>query len=291
MDLFSIAGAMIRRWYLTIPLLLLVAFFAYRSYAAVEPLYMSTRSVVVLPSLPEEPEVGSPVDETEDPSEPDNPYSGQGGSRFAVAVLARNINSSAFEERLGLDESLEQEFEANSSSEQPMIHIEATAPSEEAVHDLLETVVAEASVVLDEFQAEAGAPEVTRYRIAPAVPAGPVEDVTPSRLRGAGAIAALGGGLTAVVVVGLDALLAARLRRRRAATEQGENDGAPDGGDHLRDDDAHEQTRTGRARTGARSGAPTAAPTAARTGARTNRAKTGARRRSRSGKAPTTPKD
>lgn len=227
MDLFTIVGAMFRRWYITVPLLILVLFFAYRAYAAVEPLYTSSRSIVVLPSLPEDEEL--PEDDATSTAVADNPYSGQGGSRFAVAVLTRNINSTAFEERLQLDPAQDLSYEASSSSNQPMIHVEATAPSEEAVHDLLDRVVGESASVLDEFQAEAGAPEITRYRIAPAVPAGPVEDATPSRLRGAGAIAVLGGGLTAALVVGGDALLASRLRRREALADDLEDDGGDTG--------------------------------------------------------------
>ena len=53
MDLFTIAGACLRRWYFTVPLLLLVAFASYRAYDAVEPLYTSSRSIVVLPNVAE----------------------------------------------------------------------------------------------------------------------------------------------------------------------------------------------------------------------------------------------
>lgn len=220
MDLFTIAGACLRRWYITLPLLLLVGFFSYRAYASVDPLYTASRSVVVLPSLPEPTEVLLDEDDAEATAEVDNPYSGQGGSRFAVAVLARNINSLAFEERLGLDPDIEQSYEASTSAQQPMIHLTAVAPSPEAVYNLLDDVIGEAAIVLDAFQAEAGAPEITRYRIAPAVPAGPVEDATPSRMRAAAAIAVLGAGLVAAIVVGGDALLANR-RRRRSTVEPG----------------------------------------------------------------------
>ncbi|WP_068263084.1 hypothetical protein [Janibacter limosus] len=216
MDLFTIAGACFRRWYLTLPLLLLVGLFSYRAYANVEPLYTSSRSVVVLPNLKQgaslDGDAGKGVDDES------NPYSGQGGSRFAVAVLTRNINSTAFAERTGLKDRVDSSFVATASKDQPMINIDATAPSEQGVHDLLDVVAGEAAVVLDEFQADAGAPADTRYRITPAVPAGPVEDATPSRLRAAGAIGVLGGGLVAALVVGLDAVLTRRRRRRDGPT-------------------------------------------------------------------------
>lgn len=216
MDLFTIAGACFRRWYLTLPLLLLVGLFSYRAYANVEPLYTSSRSVVVLPNLKQ----GASLDEDKATGvdEKSNPYSGQGGSRFAVAVLTRNINSTAFAQRAGLKDRVGNSFEANASKDQPMINIDATAPSEQGVYDLLDVVAEESAVVLDEFQADAGAPADTRYRITPAVPAGPVEDATPSRLRAAGAIAVLGGGLVAALVVGLDAVLTRRRRRRDGPT-------------------------------------------------------------------------
>lgn len=218
MDLFTIAGACVRRWYLTVPMLLVVGLLAFQAYSAVEPLYTSSRSVVVLPSLDETAAQAAEEEEEVEPDDEDNPYSGQGGSRFAVAVLKRNINSTAFEDRLGLEKGVEQTFEAESSDDQPMIHVVATAPTDQAVYALLDRVVRESAVVLDEFQAEAGAPEITRYRIAPAVPAGPVEDATPSRLRSAGAIMVLGGGLVAALVVGVDALLNRRRRREEAVS-------------------------------------------------------------------------
>lgn len=216
MDLFTIAGACLRRWYITLPLITVVVLFSYRAYAAVEPLFASSQSIVVLPSIAPVPDPEEPAGDeaAADRSEEVNPYSGQGGSRFAVAVLTRNLNSTAFLERLNLDSAVTQSFEASSSSNQPMIHIDATTSSEEQVYALLEAIVDEAAIVLDEFQADAGAPEVTRYRIAPAVPPGPVEDATPSRVRAAGAIAVLGGGLTAALVVGFDALWTSRARRR-----------------------------------------------------------------------------
>ncbi len=217
MDLFTIAGACVRRWYLTVPMLLVVGLLAFQAYSAVEPLYTSSRSVVVLPSLDETAAQAAEEEEVE-PDDEDNPYSGQGGSRFAVAVLKRNINSTAFEDRLDLEKGVEQTFEAESSDDQPMIHVVATAPTDQAVYALLDRVVRESAVVLDEFQAEAGAPEITRYRIAPAVPAGPVEDATPSRVRSAGAIMVLGGGLVAALVVGVDALLNRRRRREEAVS-------------------------------------------------------------------------
>lgn len=241
MDLFTIAGACVRRWYLTLPLLLVVGLLSFQAYAGVEPLYTSSRSVVVLPSL-EKDAADALADEAPLPDDESNPYSGQGGSRFAVAVLARNINSAAFKERLGLPKGVEQTFEADSSENQPMIHVTATASSEQGVHSLLDRVVEESAVVLDEFQAEAGAPEVSRYRIAPAVPAGPVEDATPSRLRSAGAIMVLGGGLVAALVVGADALLARRRRRKEeaAATTSGDEARQPAGADETHEAECYE---------------------------------------------------
>lgn len=235
MDLFTIAGVCLRRWYFTLPLLAVVVLFSYRAYSAVEPLYTSSRSIVVLPSLKSTPTPSEPEDETT--AEVTNPYSGQGGSRFAVAVLARNLNSTAFLERLDLETEVAQSFEARSSSNQPLIQIDATGPSEEHVYALLDAVISEAAVVLDEFQADAGAPEVTRYRIAPAVPAGPVDDATPSRLRAAGAIVVLGAGLTAAVVVGADALLANRRRRNSVIPSE---PGSPEADDAAPEADAAE---------------------------------------------------
>lgn len=207
MDLFTIVGACVRRWYVTLPLVLVTAVLAAGAYQAVPPVYTSSVSIVVLPAnTPEVEESAAPI--------PDNPYSGSGGPRFAASVLARNINTDGYRERIGLDVSDDVAFEASASNDQPMIRIDATAPTPELVLETLTAVTGQAGVVLAEFQTTAGAPEVKQYRIAAAVPADRVEDVTPSRLRSAGAIAVLGMGLAAALATALDALL----RRRKQGT-------------------------------------------------------------------------
>jgi hypothetical protein len=213
MDLFGILGACLRRWYVTVPLLLVTAGFAAQSYRTVEPVYSGTVSLVVLPSLKQ---ANGAQTESEDTSGR-NPYSGQGGARFAVAVLARNVNSPAFRSRLGLAPTSTELVQAETGSQQPIIQIDAQSSTPEAVYSLLDRASEQAGVVLNEFQAEAGAPADTRYRIAPGVPAGGVVDVTPSRLRVSGAIAVVGFGLAAALATVLDIVLMQRRKRQDAA--------------------------------------------------------------------------
>jgi hypothetical protein len=212
MDLFGILGACLRRWYVTVPLLLVTAGFAAQSYRTVEPVYSGTVSLVVLPSLKK---ADGAQAESEEASGR-NPYSGQGGARFAVAVLARNVNSPAFRSKLGLAPTSTELVQATTGSQQPIIQIDAQAATPDAVYALLDRASEQAGVVLNEFQAEAGAPADTRYRMAPGVPAGGVVDVTPSRLRVSGAIAVVGFGLAAALATVLDVVLLQRRRRREA---------------------------------------------------------------------------
>jgi hypothetical protein len=212
MDLFGIVAATVRRWYVSLPIVLIAGFFAQQAYKAVEPAYTASVTVVVLPSLAESagnppPPEGVPV--------PTNPFNGSGGARFAAAVLARNINSTAYPQKIGLPPG-HGTFTADAAREQPIIQIDATASSPEAVVDLLDKVSAGAATVLNDFQAEAGAPEDKRYRAAAAVPVGKVEDVTPSRMRSAGAIGVLGLAVAAAPAAALDSALL----RRRPRTER-----------------------------------------------------------------------
>ncbi|KAE8764891.1 hypothetical protein [Georgenia thermotolerans] len=212
MDLFSIVGACLRRWYVTVPLVAVAGWLALQSYKSVEPVYTASASVVVLPSLQQ---TAGTADQPDAAPEPENPYAGQGGAQFAAAVLGRNINSSVFRDRLGVEGLTSESVKAQKSESQPIVTIDATQSSPEAVYALLDKIAAEAAVVLDEVQESAGAPPNTHYRLAPAVPAGAVEDITPSRLRAAGAIAVVGCGVAAAAATVADLMLARRPRRAR----------------------------------------------------------------------------
>ncbi|PFG38851.1 hypothetical protein ATJ97_1339 [Georgenia soli] len=213
MDLFSILGASLRRWYVTVLVVAVTGLLAFQSYKAVEPVYTGMVSLVVLPSL--EQTLAASADPEDELAQDKNPYAGQGGSQFAVAVLKRNINSTAFRERLDLEKN--ETILAETANSQPILEITASANTPADVRRLLDLVTAEASVVLNEFQETAGAPVETRYRTAPAVPPGTVEDVTPSRLRVAGAIAVMGCAVAAGLATTLDLLLARRKARRQGA--------------------------------------------------------------------------
>ena len=209
MDLFTILGTCLRRWYVFLPVLAISGYFAMQAYQQVEPLYSASTSIVILPS---QPLPGAP-DEA-DTLTLDNPYAGSGGPKLAAAVLAKNIDSSTFRDRLGLTPDDTSIFESTVAQTQPIITVDATASSPEAVISTLGAVTIAARVVLDDFQAVAEAPEAKRYLVAAAVPPSAATDVTPSRWRTAGAILVVGAGLAALLAVALDAAL--RARRRNA---------------------------------------------------------------------------
>ncbi|MFC7404876.1 hypothetical protein [Georgenia alba] len=233
MDLFTILGSALRRFYVTLPIVALAAYLAWQSYLAVEPVYSSSVSVTVLPPVTPPPVIDPETGEEIEPYE-SNPYD---GPSLAAAVLARNLNSSSFAERMGFDDT-ERTLEADTDSDDPILEIIATAETPRAVLTLLRDVTAEANVVLRDFQAEAGATEGSRYRLAPAVPAETVEDVTPSRFRTAGAIGVIGMAVAAAAATGVDVALerrAARVRARRAndppPTDEETASDTADGGD------------------------------------------------------------
>lgn len=210
MDLFTILGATFRRWYVTVPVMLLAGILAYQSYQSVPAVYSSSVSVTVLAPVAPPPPPPDPVTgEVIEPYEA-NPYS---GPNLAAAVLARNLNSASFEDTLGLDPERNQTIEADPSRSDPIIQVIATAESPQAVVAILEEVTVRAATILDAFQAEAGATDGARYNLAPAVPTDVVEDVTPSRFRTAGAIVVIGFGVAAAVATLLDMVL----ERRRTA--------------------------------------------------------------------------
>ena len=234
MDLFSLIGTCLRRWYVTLPVLALAAYGAMLSYQAVPAVYSSEVSIAVLPSLVPsvEPEEGEEL-------VADNPYAGSGGPRFAAAVLARNINTADYLERVGLADDDAATVEASAAREQPVIEIVATGSTPEGVLAALEAVQAEAAVVLTEFQTEAGAPVERQYRIATAVPPDKVTEVTPSRLRTAGVLVVLGVAAAAGAAVLVDVLVTRRRSAfgRRAKSGGDDTNGAGDAKGDERDDD------------------------------------------------------
>lgn len=214
MDLFTIVGASLRRWYVALPVLVLALVGAGFAYRSVAPVYTSSVSVAVLPSTPTPTAPG----EEQTPAG-ENPYSGSGGARFAAAVLARNINTGTYRDSVGLGGRDDVTFSAEASSQQPMIRIDATGPSPESVLDTLNRVAGQADVVLNQFQLSAGASEATLYRLAIAVPADTVSDITPSRWRNAGALVAAGLVVAAALATALDVALRRRPERKgHAAT-------------------------------------------------------------------------
>ena len=221
MDLFTILGTCLRRWYVVLPVLAISGYFAMQAYQQVEPQYTASTSIVILPS---QPVPGAPAN-TDVPTL-DNPYAGSGGPKLAAAVLSKNINSSAFRDRLGLSADNTATFTSTVAQAQPIITVDATASSPEAVLSTLDGVTVASRIVLDEFQAVAEAPEAKRYLVAAAVPASDATDITPSRWRTAGAILVIGTALAALLAVAVDAALSSR--RKDDEKVDGAGPGSPE---------------------------------------------------------------
>lgn len=222
MDLFTIIGACVRRWYVTLPVLALAVFGAWKAYESVAPVYSSSVSIAVLPAAPvPDPTPTAPGAKVTPTPVPENPYAGSGGPRFAAAVLARNIDTGTYRNQVGLSDRSDVTYTASASTQEPIIKIDATGPTPETVTDVLDRITGQAGVVLNEFQTSAGAAPEALYRLAIAVPADTVSDVTPSRWRNAGAIVALGLALAAILATALDVALRRRpsARRRRVEDE------------------------------------------------------------------------
>ncbi|WP_407344412.1 hypothetical protein [Pengzhenrongella phosphoraccumulans] len=221
MDLFTILGTCLRRWYVVLPVLAISGYFAMQAYQQVEPQYTASTSIVILPS---QPVAGAPASESTPTL--DNPYAGSGGPKLAAAVLSKNINSSAFRDRLGLAPDDSSTFASTVAQAQPIITVDATGASPAAVLGTLDSVTTASRVVLDEFQAVADAPAAKRYLVAAAVPASDATDITPSRWRTAGALLVIGTALAALLAVAVDAAL--RSRRKGEEPADGSDPESPD---------------------------------------------------------------
>jgi hypothetical protein len=219
LDLFDVARSCARRWYVFLPLLLIVGWFSYDSYSSVKPVYYSNAVIGLTPPSTKvyNPPSGVPT--------PRNGLLDIGGADLIANMAAGGLREPSAVDAVvaagGLPDYRSKMFPVPAgSSPLPMIMIEETAADPAAVTRTLELVIAQADVTLRALQQQAQVPEtemMTPFVVnSPSTPSAGM----PSRTRSTVAIFVAGAGLVVLLTVIVDTLLI-RLIRRKAKRVRG----------------------------------------------------------------------
>lgn len=213
MDLFDVSRSCLRRWYVFLPLLIIVAWFTHSAYTSVKPVYYSNAVIGISPP-------SSRVDQVSDGAAvPRNGLLDIGGAPLIANLTTLGLQQQAAMERVfeggGVDYGAKMFPVAPGTPQLPLVMVEVTNADPAAVTKTLELVIAEADVTLKALQQQAMVPEgqmMTAFVVsAPGVPGA----VMPTRTRSTVAIFVAGLGLSVVVTVLIDVALVALAARRR----------------------------------------------------------------------------
>jgi len=222
LDLFDVVRSCARRWYVFLPLLLIVAWFSYGKYSSVKPVYYSQAVIGFAgPSARvENAPAGVPLAR--------NGLLDVGGATLFANMTALGLREPAVVDAVvsggGLPDYGSKMFPTSAGvGPIPLVMVEETNADPAAVTRTLELVVARATVTVENLQQQAHVPQdqmATPLVVTP--PTAPTAGM-PSRTRSTVAIFVAGAGLTVIATVLADVLLgrlwAARRRRRSAAAE------------------------------------------------------------------------
>jgi hypothetical protein len=225
-DLFDVARSCARRWYVFLPLLLIVAWFSYSVYSSVKPVYYSNAVIGLAPPSTRVDNVpaGVPM--------PRNGLLDIGGAPLIANMAVVGLREPSVVDRVvaagGLPNYVSKMFPVPATMAQlPIIMIEATDADPAAVSKTLELVVAQAEVTLRTLQQQAQVPGdqmVAPFVVSP--PSVPLAGM-PSRTRSTIAIFVAGAGLAVLVTVLVDALLTRHKAKRRQRLALAEVDAEP----------------------------------------------------------------
>lgn len=221
MDLFDVARSCARRWYVLLPLLLIVGWFSYSVYSAVKPVYYSSAVIGIAPPSVRVDDVppGVPL--------PRNGLLDIGGAPLIANMAAVGLREPSAVDRVvaagGLPTYVSKMFPVPATMQQlPLIMVEVTDADPAAVTTTLDLVVAQADVTLRNLQQNARVPDDQMVEPFVVSPPGEPAVGTPSRTRSTIAIFFAGAGLAVLVTVIADLLLTRFGANRRHPAALGE---------------------------------------------------------------------
>ncbi|WP_250034295.1 hypothetical protein [Paractinoplanes maris] len=217
MDFWDLTKVLLRRWYLTVPFLLLTAFAAYWTGSTIKPDYVATSYVQVVP--PTAPEVPLTDPAKRKDLGPVNPWLSLGFKSLGQAAVLTVSDTAVLKqlEAQGLSDTVVITIDDQS----PVITVEAVGTTKEQAGATTEEVVKRLGGAVQELQAEYGAKK-TSYATTRRLDQGVNIEEKNSKVKRA-LVAVLGAGVlfSTAVTIGVDALLRRRTRRIGAQAEAG----------------------------------------------------------------------
>ena len=220
MDIFSATAAVLRRWYVALPILLVTVFFAVQQYQSVQPTYFTTASSVLLPPPPRAP---TPlITDPEDLETPLDPAIAaiSSGSKLIRNLVAQNLENPVVRERLEAAGATAL-YEVDADDDSPLIEYEVTGDDPGVTALTLEALMVEAASVLASVQQNVGATTDAVYRLQLAAPILPPVEVAPERNRALIATLVGGGAVAYFLALLVDGGLAARRTHRERMAADG----------------------------------------------------------------------
>ena len=217
-----------RRWYVFLPLILIVAWFSHSVYSSVQPVYYAGTTIGFAPpsSRVENTPPGVPV--------PRNGPLDIGGASLIANMTAMGLRDASVYDRViagGGGPYTTKMFPTPGGMQQlPMVMLEVTAETPAKASTTLALVTNEADVTVRQLQRQAGVPDgqmVASFVVSP--PSTPMAAM-PSRTRSTIVIFAAGVGLSILLTVALDVLLTrlrSRVIRRKLARADKTSEPAP----------------------------------------------------------------
>jgi hypothetical protein len=223
--LFDVTRSCFRRWYVFLPLLLIVAWFSHSVYSSVKPVFYSSTVIGFAPPSSRVDNAAPGV------ALPRNGLLDVGGASLIANMTTIGLRDPSVYERVvaggGLPYSTKMFPTPGGMLQLPMIMIEVTAADPHKVSTTLALVSNEADVTVRQLQRQAGVPDdqmVASFVVSP--PSTPAAAM-PSRTRSTVVIFGAGVGLSVLLTVAVDLLLTRRKSRalRRKLTQADETSG------------------------------------------------------------------
>ncbi|MFL6088065.1 MAG: hypothetical protein ACJ74F_33875 [Mycobacterium sp.] len=222
MDLFDVARSCLRRWYLLLPMLLVVGWYGYAAYNSVIPVYYANTVIGLAPpnSRVENVDAGVPL--------PRNGLLEAGGATLIANMTSIGLQQQSVVDKVvasgGLPDYYAKMLPVPPGIPQPpLIIVEITSAKREAVSRTLELVIAQAEDTLTSLQEQARVPQDQMVRTLLVSPPTTPAAAMPSRMKSTITIFVAGAGLAVLVTVLADVLLThfiSRVRRRRQAQSE-----------------------------------------------------------------------
>ena len=207
MDLWSTIRVLAKRWYLTIPVLVLSFAAAFMFYKSKPADYVADSSMLILAPTTRLTPTGTGTA---------NPYLQIGGTQTAMTqVLSTSLNSKSFVKKLHADGLVGAYNVAPVAGDAPIIKVEATAPSSTDAVNAAKKVVSVAEQRLLALQVAAGSPDDQLMTLSVIESVGDATADYGSAIKATGALLVVLLSLSLASVYGVEAL--ARSRRSRRA--------------------------------------------------------------------------